>query len=186
VGTDEWTTLADANGGTTSDVPTECEVGFLLDEHPHLEHYLTLGDPCLPTGSTGEWNSFTGTSPGWLPVSFDLSAFAGTPVEVVVSYVTDPFTGGTGLIVDDTRLVIGGVVSEAEGFEGGLGAWSVLGAPESSPGNASDFERTLGLGGIVAVTATPDTLMFGFGLEQLESDAARADAVGRILDHLLG
>lgn len=184
VGTDDWTTLADANGGTTSDVPTECEAGFLLDEHPHLEHYLTLGNPCLPTGSTGEWNSFTGTSPGWVPVSFDLSAFAGGEVEVVVSYVTDPFTGGTGLIVDDTRLVVGGVATEAEGFEGGLGAWSVLGAPESSPGNASDFERTLGLGGIVSAVVTPDSVMLGFGLEQLSTDAERADAVGRILTHL--
>lgn len=175
VGTDEWTTLPDANGGTTSDVPTECEVGFFVGEHPQLEHYLTVANPCLPTGTTGEWNSFTGSSDGWIPVSFDLSAYAGGEVEVVVSYVTDPFTGGTGLIV-----------AEAEGFETDLGAWSVLGAPESSPGNASDFERTQGLGGIVAVTATPDSLMFGFGLEQLESDAARAEVVGRILDHLLG
>jgi Zinc carboxypeptidase/Immune inhibitor A peptidase M6 len=186
VGTDDWTTLPDANGGTSSDVPTECEVGFFVGEHPQLEHYLTVANPCLPTGTTGEWNSFTGSSDGWIPVSFDLSAYAGGEVEVVVSYVTDPFTGGTGLIVDDTRLVVGGVATEAEGFETGLGAWSVLGAPESSPGNASDFERTQGLGGIVAVTATPDSLMFGFGLEQLESDAARAEVVGRILDHLLG
>lgn len=186
VGTDDWTTLADANGGTSSDVPTECEAGFYVGEHPQLEHYLTVANPCLPTGSTGEWNSFTGTSPGWVPVSFDLSAYAGGEVEVVVSYVTDPFTGGTGLIIDDTRLVVGGVATEAEGFESGLGAWSVLGAPESSPGNAGDFERTQGLGGIVAVTATPDSLLFGFGLEQLESDAARAEVVGRILDHLLG
>lgn len=191
VGTDEWTTLADppesaGDVGTSSVVPTECEAGFFVGEHPQLEHYLTLGDPCLPTGTTGEWNSFTGTSNGWTDVSFDLSAFAGQEVEVVVSYVTDVFIGEAGLVVDDTRLVIDGTVVEAEGFEEGLGEWVVLGAPESSPGNTSDFERSRGLGGVVAATATPDTLMFGFGLEQLESDAARADVVGRILAHLLG
>ena len=31
-----------------------------------------------------------------MPVAFDLSAYAGQQVEIVVSYVTDPFTGGTG------------------------------------------------------------------------------------------
>ncbi|AWB96350.1 zinc carboxypeptidase [Agromyces badenianii] len=184
VGTDAWTTLPDANGGTTSDLPAECEVGFLVDEHPQLEHYLTVADPCLPTGTTGEWNSFTTTSDGWVPVSFDLSAFAGQEVEIVVSYVTDPSTGETGLIVDDTRLVVAGAPTEAEGFEAGLGAWTVLGAPETSPGNVTDFERTRGLGGIVSAVRAADSIMLGFGLEQLESDAARADAVGRILAYL--
>ncbi|WP_022893798.1 M14 family metallopeptidase [Agromyces subbeticus] len=184
VGTDAWTTLADANGGTTSDVPAECEAGFFVDEHPQLEHYLTVGDPCTPTGSSGQWNSFTASSNGWVPVSFDLSAFAGQQVEIVVSYVTDPFTGETGLIVDDTSLEVAGVPTEAEGFESGLGAWTVPGAPETSPGNASDFERTRGLGGVVSAVRAADSIMLGFGLEQLESDAARADAVGRILAYL--
>ena len=33
-------------------------------------------------------------SGGWQEVAFDLSAYAGQQVEIVVSYVTDPFTGG--------------------------------------------------------------------------------------------
>ncbi|MBD8022128.1 M14 family metallopeptidase [Microbacterium gallinarum] len=185
-GTDDWTTLPDLNGGTSSAVPTECEAGFYMGEHLQLAHYLTLGNPCLPTGSTGAWNSFTGSSGGWIPVAFDLSAYAGGTVEVVVSYVTDPSTAGTGLIVDDTRLVVGGEPTQAEGFEAGFGAWSVLGAPDGSPENVSDFEIADGLGDVVAVTATPDTLLFGFGLEQLESDDARADVVARMLAHFAG
>ncbi|KJL45085.1 MULTISPECIES: M14 family metallopeptidase [Microbacterium] len=186
VGSDDWTTLPDLDGNTSTAVPTECEAGFYMGEHPQLEHYLTLGDPCVPTGTTGQWNSFTGASGGWIPVAFDLSAYAGKDIEVVVSYVTDPSTGGAGLIVDDTRLVVAGAPTQAEGFEAGFGAWSVLGAPDGSPANAGDFEIADGLGDVVAVTATPDTLLFGFGLEQLESDAARADVVARILAHFAG
>ena len=42
-----------STGGTSTAVPTECEAGFYMGAHPQLEHYLTLGDPCLPTGTTG-------------------------------------------------------------------------------------------------------------------------------------
>lgn len=182
VGTDDWTTLPDLNGGTQSAPPAECGAGFYIGEHPQLEHYLTIqGGGCLTTGSTGEWHSFTGSSDGWIPVSFDLSAYEGQEIEIVVSYVTDPATGDRGVMIDDVSFTIAGAEVEAEGFEAGLGAWSVLGAPDTSPGNGSDWERTQPAA--YSVTATPDTLLFGFGLEQLSTDAERAAVVARILDH---
>jgi hypothetical protein len=186
VGQEDWTTLPDLNGNTTTDVPTECEVGYYIGLHPQLEHYLTLGDTCSPVGTTGEWNAFTGSSGDWIPVAFDLSAYAGSTVEVVVSYVTDPATGGAGLIVDDTRLVVAGAPTQEDGFEDGFVTWTVLGPPEGTASNASDFEIADGLGDVVAVTATPDTLLFGFGLEQLATDEERAEVVGRILAHFGG
>ncbi len=173
VGQENWTTLPDLGGLTTNAVPAECEAGFLLDVHPWLEHYLTLGDPCLAHGTTGAWNSFTGESGGWQQVAFDLSAYAGQQVEITISYVTDVFFGGNGVIVDDTKLVTTAGVSQAEGFEEGLGAWTVPGAPPGSPENLVDFERTPGLGGITAAVATEDSVLFGFGLEQLSSQAAQ-------------
>ena len=185
VGQEDWTTLPDLNGNTSTTPPAECEAAFLLEEHPFLTHYLTLGDPCASTGSSGAWNSFTGSSGGWLPVAFDLSAFAGKNVEIVVSYVTDPFTGGIGLLVDDTALVVDGTPTQTEGFEAGIGVWTVPGAPLGSPGNTTDFDLTVGLGGIHSVISTDDTLLFGFGLEQLESATDRAAVVGAILDHLV-
>ena len=121
-GTQNWTTLPIA-GLTDQDPPTECEFEFLLDLHPFLEHYLTQDDPCTTPGSTGQWNRVTGTSDGWVEVGVDLSGFAGAPVQVAISYVTDPFTGGAGVFVDRTRVVIGGTVTEQEGFETGLGPW---------------------------------------------------------------
>lgn len=185
VGSDDWTTLPEAGGATDTGVPTECEAGFLLELHPWLEHYLTPGNPCLPTGETGDWNRLTGSS-GWIPVSYDLSAYAGGQVEVVVSYVTDPSSGGLGAIIDDTKLVTTAGESQAEGFEEGLGAWQVLGAPEGSPENFSDWERSDGLAELASVTATEDTLLFGFGLEQLATDEERAEVVARILAHFGG
>ncbi|MFK4837211.1 M14 family zinc carboxypeptidase [Microbacterium sp. ZW T2_14] len=181
-GDDAWTTLPEAGGATSSAVPAECEAGFLLDLHPWLLHYLTPGDPCTTPGQSGDWNALTGSSL-WMPVSYDLSAYAGGQVEVVVSYVTDPATGGLGAIIDDTKLVSTAGTSQAEGFEEGLGAWQLLGAPEGSPDNLSDWERSDGLAELASVTATEDTLLFGFGLEQLATAEQRAEVVGRMLDH---
>ena len=183
-GQDDWTTLPDISGGTSATVPVECEVGFLLDEHPWLGHYLTAGDPCQPQGTTGQWNSFTGSSDGWEPVAFDLSAYAGSQVEISVTYVTDPFTGGTGVILDDTRLRTAGSVRDAEGFEAGLGAWSVTGPPAESPEGGGSFERSQALGGITAATLTDDTVLLGFGLEQLATNAERAEFLRAAFQHL--
>ncbi|GAA3212562.1 M14 family metallopeptidase [Microbacterium terregens] len=187
VGTEQWTTLPDLGGASTAEVPAECEVGFLVEEHPQLAHYLTVGDAaCEPTGTTGEWNSFTGSSGGWIPVSFDLSAYAGQDVEVVVSSVSDPFTGEIGLMVDDTKLVVNGAATQAQGFEEGTEPWVVLPAPEGSPGNTGEFTRITVEGAFHSAIATADTLLFGFGLEQLESETARAEVVGRMLAHFTG
>jgi hypothetical protein len=120
VGKDDWTTLPEAGGLTSTDVPAECEAGFLLEEHPFLLHYLTLGDAWTATGTSGEWNAMTGNSHGWQQATFDISAYAGQQVEVSISYFTDPSTGGVGAFVDDTKVLVGGAVTESEGFETGL------------------------------------------------------------------
>ncbi|MFD0851506.1 hypothetical protein ACFQ07_04710, partial [Actinomadura adrarensis] len=128
-GGDDWTTLPDENGRSSSTVPIECEQGYFMNMHPHLGRYLTAGNPCQNTGSSGGWNSFTGSSNGWVPVSFDLSAYAGKQVEVSFAYVSDPFTGGTGLFVDETKVTTSGGDLDSEGFESGLGPWAIAGAP---------------------------------------------------------
>jgi Zinc carboxypeptidase/Immune inhibitor A peptidase M6 len=185
VGQDNWTTLPDLNGGTSSALPAECTAGFLLEEHPWLEQYLTLGNPCLPTGTTGAWNSFTGDSEGWDQVAFDLSAYAGQQVEVSISYVTDPSTGGVGVFVDDTRIVAGGQVLEAEGFETGLGPWTIAGPPSGSPPLSAAFERSQEVLDFAASVTTEDSVLLGFGIEQIESAEERAAVVGAALTYLL-
>ena len=166
-----------------TDVPAECEAGFLLEEHPFLLHYLTLGDACTATGTSGKWNAMTGNSGGWQQATFDLSAYAGKQVEVSISYVTDPSTGGVGAFVDDTKVLVGGAVTESEGFETGLGAWSIPGPPPGSPPAGGDFRRAQGL--LFSAVSTEDSVLLGFGVEQIESPAERAAVLGKALKHLL-
>ncbi|MFG2249318.1 M14 family zinc carboxypeptidase [Spirillospora sp. NPDC048823] len=182
-GGDDWTTLPEKNGRTTTTVPAQCEQGYYLDMHPFLNHYLTGGNPCGDTGTSGAWNALTGNSNGWVPAAFDLSAYAGKQVEVSFSYVSDPFTGGTGLFIDDTRLTTSSGEIDAEGFETGLGPWAIQGAPEGSPGNSEEFLRTQALIDSVSSVATRDTILFGFGFEQADP-ADRQALMARALRHL--
>jgi hypothetical protein len=184
-GADNWVTLPDLGGATTTALPLDCEDEFLVEGHPHLAHYLALGDPCTET-APGIWNAFTGDSGGWIPVAFDLSAYAGQQVEIVVSYVSDPAFGESGAIIDNARLSVDGAVVESEGFEAGLGAWSVLGVPEGSFPNVLDWEQADRLGRITAGVATEDTVLFGFGIEQLDTPEARAQLVGDALAVVFG
>ncbi|MFE0698660.1 M14 family zinc carboxypeptidase [Streptomyces sp. NPDC058872] len=181
VGQDDWTTLPDANGGTSAAPPADCGEGYYVRGHPFLAHYLTVGqEECTTTGTTGSWNAFTGSSNGWQQASVDLSAWAGKKVELALSYVSDPGTGGMGAFVDDIRLVTGATV-ETEGFETSLGVWSVPGAPAGSPGNGSDWTRSAALFHSGAAVTTRDTVLLGYGLEHVPGAKERARLLGRAL-----
>jgi hypothetical protein len=184
-GSDQWTTLPERGGATSTTPPTECEGGFLLDMHPFLTHYLTPGNPCASTGTTGAWNAITGESGGWQQVGFDLSAYAGQAVDVKISYVTDPAGGGIGVFVDDTRVTTTAGVLDADGFEGATSLWTVEGAPADSPGNQGDFAISTVLVEVAASVTTEDSVLLGYGIEQLATPAEQADVLGRIMDHLL-
>ncbi|MEU6572857.1 M14 family zinc carboxypeptidase [Streptomyces sp. NPDC046805] len=184
-GADDWTTLPEAGGATRTTVPTECGAGFLINEHPWLRHYLTLANNgCTATGSTGSWNSLTGSSSGWQPVTFDLSAYAGKSVEVSISYITDPGTGGHGVLADDASLVVGGAARETEGFETSLGAWSAAGPPAGSPAVLKDWARTGVLFQTYGAVTTDRTVLLGFGLEQVPAAADRTALLRKALASL--
>lgn len=184
VGGDDWTTLPELGGLSSQAPPAECEAGFLLDLHPWLLRYLTPGNPCTPSGTTGAWNAITGTGAGWQEVGYDLSPYAGRQVEVSVAYVTDQFVGAPGVLVDAARIVVGGTATETESFETGLGPWAVPGAPAGSPGNSVDWARAQSRAG--AAITTRDTVLLGVGIEQVPDAAQRAALVGRILRSLAG
>lgn len=185
VGADDWTTLPETGGATRTTVPSDCGAGFLIGEHPWLTHYLTLsGNACTATGSTGSWNSLTGSSDGWRQVAFDLSAYAGKSVEVSITYITDPGSGGHGVLADDASLVVGGLAKDSEGFESSLGAWSVTGPPLGSPAVLKDWTRTGTLFKTYGAVTTKDTVLLGFGLEQVPAAADRAALVRRALTAL--
>ncbi|MFB7658073.1 MULTISPECIES: M14 family zinc carboxypeptidase [unclassified Streptomyces] len=181
-GADDWTTLPETGGATGTAVPAECGAGFYIGEHPWLEHYLTLSDDgCTATGTTGQWNSLTGASGGWRQVEFDLSAYAGKSVDVSIAYVTDPGSGGRGVLADEASLVVGSTATGTEGFETSLGAWQVSGPPAGSPAVLKDWARTGTLFQTYGAVTTDDTVLLGFGLEHLTEPAARAALVRQAL-----
>ncbi|MEU1500875.1 M14 family zinc carboxypeptidase [Streptomyces sp. NPDC005732] len=184
-GADDWTTLPEAGGATSSEPPTECEAGFLVHEHPWLKHYLTVNaSGCANTGTSGSWNSFTGASSGWQQVAFDLSAYAGKSVEVSLSYLTDPSSGGHGVLADDTSLVVAGAATETEGFETSLGPWSVAGPPPGSPAVLKDWARSGELFKTYGGITTGDTVLLGFGLEHVTTAADRTALMRKALTAL--
>ncbi|MFF5443776.1 M14 family zinc carboxypeptidase [Streptomyces sp. NPDC012888] len=184
-GGDDWTTLPEAGGQSSTTVPEECGAGFFVNGHPFLRRYLTLeAGGCTPAGTSGTWNSFTGSSGGWKQVSFDLSAYAGKKVELSLAYITDPGSGGRGVFMDEARLSTGGTDQPAEGFETSLGAWTAQGAPAGSPEVPGDWSRTGELFKSFAAVTTRDTVLLGFGLEHLPAPADRAVLIGKALRSL--
>ncbi|MCP2242136.1 M14 family metallopeptidase [Lentzea aerocolonigenes] len=180
-----WTTLPDTNGHTTTATGLSCPEGW-RDLHPQLDHYQTLNadGTCSPTGSTGTWNAASGSSGGWQQWNVDLTAYAGTQVEVSIAYASDWATQGLGVFVDDI------IVSTGEGstsFESGLDGWAITGPPPGSGVNSNNFIRTTAAGFPEgAVVKTADTLYFGFGFEGISSAAARNAVMDKAIDYLLG
>jgi len=66
--------------------------------HPEVTNFIT--------GSSSNVDGAQGDN-AWVPLTFDLTAYAGIDVEVVISYVTDEAVGGFGIAVDDINVTSG-------------------------------------------------------------------------------
>ncbi|UQU67024.1 immune inhibitor A [Couchioplanes caeruleus] len=181
-GTDEWTTLPDANGLTTTNTGDSCQ-SQIAGLHPFVAHYQS--PDCTPTGTTGTWNAATGASGGWKEFDADLSAYAGKQVEVSITYMSDWSTQGLGVFLDDVRVETGGTVAQSTSFESDLGGWTVAGPPPGSGINSNTWTRSQLAFDSGAATTTKDTVYLGFGLEALPQ-ADRDALVKRALKHLFG
>ena len=138
VGQDDWTTLEDLKGHTTQDPGDSCLTW--PDLHPFIpSHYQTVDvdeETCTAEGETGEWWAASGASDGPEEWQVDLGEFAGSTVELSISYASDGSVPLPGLFVDDVRVSTGeGTTS----FESGLEGWTVPGPPAGSPGNDNDW-----------------------------------------------
>ncbi len=183
VGTDDWTTLPDANGHTAQGTGDSCPANWNT-LHPQLDHYQ--GPQCEPQGTTGEWHAATGNSGGWQEWSVDLSEYAGDEVEVHISYASDFAVQGLGTFVDDPRVLADGQEVASTSFETGLDGWTVSGPPPGSDQNANDWERSQSAFDEGAGVTTDDTVFVGFGAEGLRTRSMRKDFVERSMAHLLG
>ena len=187
-GGDDWTTLPDANLHTSQDTGESCKQensGGWRTLHPHLDHYQTQtgASTCSPTGTTGAWHAASGNSAGWQEWRIDLSAYATNgSVEISIAYASDWAFQGIGVFIDDVTLPDGTSTS----FETGLDGWAVTGPPAGTAPNVNNFTRTDASGFPVGnAIATPHSLLLGFGLEGVSTEAERNAVMGRVLGHLL-
>ena len=192
VGQDDWTTLEvpglTSQGLGTSGNDSSCISGWQEQLHPMIERYQTLNadGTCSPTGTTGEWNAVAGPGNGWETWDLDLSDYAGSDVELVISYVTDWSTLGTGVFVDDTSVIVDGATVRETSFETDMGGWEILGPPAGTAPNPSEWIRTEAVIVTWAAITTPDTVLHGFGFEGISTVAQRNDIMARTLAYLLG
>ena len=92
-----WVQLPDMDGITTNDDPN----GRLVDYG-------------------GLQNGITGDSGGWIQMRFDLSAYAGSAIELRLRYATDAAFVERGMFVDDVAI---DEIGYADDFESGDGGW---------------------------------------------------------------
>ena len=181
-GLEDWTTLPDTNGHTTTATGDSCPAGW-NELHPQLEHYQTLAadGTCTPSGSTGVWHAASGQSGGWQQWSINLSAYAGQSVEISIAYVSDWAVQNLGTFLDDVTLPDGTSTS----FETDLGGWTVTGPPPGSGPNGNNFVRTDASGFPVGASiSTPDSIVTGYGFEGISTPAERNAVMRRVLSYL--
>jgi Zinc carboxypeptidase/Immune inhibitor A-like, MAM domain len=202
VGQDNWTTLPDENGHTSSDLTDDlsCTGGWSnpADEanvlHPFLQHYQTFQEDgtCTNTGTTGEWNAANGSSSGWQQFQINIPGSMGPEVEISITALSDwGFQQFPGVFIDD--IDVGGTTEGDTSFEEDddpMDGWTVPGAPQDDAGiegpNPNDWVRRGGFGiKEGAAVATDDTLYLGFGLEGITGAANRNDLMDRAIDYLL-
>ena len=183
-GGDDWTTLPDINGHTTTEPGDSCWEGW-TELHPHLTSYVSYNSAagtCEPTGTTGVWNAASGSSGGWEQWEVDLSAWSGQKVEVSIAYVSDWAAQNLGVFVDDMVLPDG----TSGSFEAGMNGWKVTGPPPNSGANGNNWLRTDSSGFPVGASiTTPRTVLMGFGVEGIRTRAEREAVLGRAMRHLL-
>jgi zinc carboxypeptidase/immune inhibitor InhA-like protein len=191
VGQDDWTTLPDANGNTSTDVGSSCDINWDT-LHPFLAHYQTntnkSQDPaqadCTSTGTTGSWNAATGNSSGFKDWKVDLSAYKGKQVEISITYAQDFGASGLGVFLDQVQVTKDGQPAEATSFETDLGGFEAGPAPEGSE-NDAQWQRSESVGYVVgAGVATPDTLYWGFGFEGVSSAEQRTAVMRSAMQYL--
>jgi immune inhibitor A len=88
-----------------------------------------------------EGNGIDGRSAGWVPATFDLSAYAGKTVGLRFRYQTDGGAGGQGLFVDDVKITSGATTVFADGAEGGANGWTLTGFEAVGTSKATAYDN---------------------------------------------
>ena len=156
--------------------------------HPFVKRYQTYNPKtkkCSSTGTTGEWNGATGSSGGYQEWSIDLSDYAGSQVEISISYVQDFAVSNLGVFLDDVVVTEDSDETTID-FESDLGGFTAGPPPNrSGPGTQRMWERSESLGFVDGPgVATEDSVYWGFGFEGVTDRATRAEVLGDTLSYL--
>jgi len=106
--TDMWYTLEDLNGNT-------------VDTDPYAQDNPNVPDGREPMDyvAAGEWHAFTGYSGGWIPISMDLTPFAGHQIELHFRMWQDGAFTLQNMYVDDISIPEIGFSDDVEAGEDG-------------------------------------------------------------------
>ena len=102
--------------------PDPCDYAF-VEVNDGAGFVSVPGSITVPT----EGNGIDGTSGGWVPATFDLSAYAGKTVTLRLRYSTDGAVGGSGFFADDITVTAGGATVFTDGAESGANGWTAAG-----------------------------------------------------------
>ena len=185
VGTENWTTLADANGHSSQATGDSCWTdGGWQQLHPRLLHYQTVsGDSCTPTGTTGSWNAATGSSNGWQDWKINLQPYAGQKVEIAIVVATDWAAGNLGAWIDDATISVEGAAPASTSFETDTGVWTAGPSPEGTPNPDPQWTRTTQQFEEGAVVGTGHTVYAGFEPATMKTAAERASFLGSVMQY---
>ena len=173
VGTDNWTTLPDANGHTHQDTGESCAAGW-GELHPFLDHYQ--GADCSPTGTTGSLERVIRLQRRLAGVERRPAAVrrqAGRAVDQLRRPTGAPRASAS--FVDDATVTATARPSAQTSFEADLGGWTVAGAAPGSAANPNDWIRTTTAFEEGAGVTTTDTVYVGFGAEGLTTQAGEIE-----------
>jgi hypothetical protein len=187
VGTEQWTTLPDANNHTTQNTGDSCwtDGGWGAELHNRLLNYQTVSrDSCTPTGTTGEWHAATGTSNGWQDWSIDLTRYQGQKVEIAIVQATDWAIQNLGAYVDDARVEVGGATVSQTSFETDTGVWRLGPAPAGTPNPDPQWTRSTEQFDEGAVVGTDDSVYAGFEIGTMRTAGERAPFMRAAMRHL--
>jgi immune inhibitor A len=112
-------------------------------DYAYVEVDSGAGFKAIPGSITNaaEGNGIDGTSTGWQPATFDLSAFAGKTVGLRLRYSTDGGAGGKGFFADDIKLTAGATTVFSDGAEAGANGWTAAGFTAAGDSVSKDFDN---------------------------------------------
>jgi immune inhibitor A len=98
-------------------------------DYAYVEVDSGTGWTAIPGSITtaAEGNGIDGASGGWVPATFDLSAYAGKTIGLRFHYATDGAAGGIGFFADDIALTAGVTTLFTSGAESGTEGWTLAG-----------------------------------------------------------